>query len=101
MENLWANINYTNDVNWPHSHAGDLAGVYYLQTPKNCGDIELLNFTGATSDLDISLQDRNPLKQLKATTDKLNLFNSSCHHRVFKNLNKKPRISIGFNMRLK
>jgi len=101
MENLWANINYTNDVNWPHSHAGDISGVYYLQTPKNCGNIGLLNFTGATSELDIALQDKIAIKPLKAVTDKLILFNSSCHHRVFKNLNKQPRISVSFNMKIK
>ena len=101
MENLWANINYTNDINWPHNHAGDISGVYYLQTPKNCGNIGLLNFTGVTSELDLALQDRIIIKPLKATIDKLILFNSSCYHRVFKNLNKKPRISVSFNMKIK
>ena len=68
MTGLWANINYKGDINWPHNHAGDISGVYYLQTPKNCGNIGLLNFTGVTSELDLALQDRIIIKPLKANT---------------------------------
>ena len=40
MTNIWFNINQYKDSNQAHNHAGmDIAGVYYVKTPSECGHI--------------------------------------------------------------
>ena len=40
LGNMWANINYSGGYNKPHVHPNALfSGVYYVKTPKNCGQL--------------------------------------------------------------
>ena len=40
----WININGKGALNIPHSHPGcDLSLVWYIKTPKDCGELELEN----------------------------------------------------------
>jgi uncharacterized protein (TIGR02466 family) len=98
IQTLWANINYKGDINWPHKHQGNLAGVYYLDTHENCGNLILDSFhynqhckisTYLNISQGVSITPKN---------DKIVLFDSSCFHYVTKNKNDKVRISMSFNI---
>ena len=40
VENMWANVNHKYSYNRFHTHPGSLwSGVYYVQSPPNCGSI--------------------------------------------------------------
>lgn len=42
LGNMWANINPPQSFNMPHTHPNSLwSGVYYVKTPKNCGDLKI------------------------------------------------------------
>jgi uncharacterized protein (TIGR02466 family) len=106
VDNMWCNINQYKDYNIYHNHPGCLfSGVYYLKTPKNCGDLYFSN---------TSIQ--IPYDWKESVIEEFNCFNSSkwnfpvkenilflfpswAHHAVHPNLNKKEdRISISFNI---
>ena len=43
IDEIWININDYKDHNKAHTHPGScLSGVYYVHTPKNCGNISFL-----------------------------------------------------------
>ena len=43
-DNIWCNINSYKDFNALHCHPNSkISGVYYVKTPKDCGDIEFHN----------------------------------------------------------
>lgn len=106
--NTWININNYKDHNQNHIHPNCLlSGVYYVQTPKDCGNIE---FT--TSDIDLRSYEWNektvidennytvPRWIMPAIENRLYLFPNWLTHCVQPNLNsKKERISISFNIR--
>ena len=98
IDNLWANINYDNDINWPHKHGGDISGVYYLDVSDNCGDLVLTSFN-YTENNKISrfLRNKNN-KRIKPENKKIVFFDSECVHFVSKNFSGKPRISLSFNL---
>tara|TARA_R100001591_G_scaffold93043_1_gene98891 strand:+ start:225 stop:797 length:573 start_codon:yes stop_codon:yes gene_type:complete len=100
MIGLWANINYKNDINWAHKHAGDLSGVYYLKAKENCGDLVLDNFN-YSENCKINAYLTNKYKtSITAKKDKLILFDSECVHAVLKNFSEGPRISMSFNLKI-
>ena len=42
LGNMWANINPPGGMNRAHQHPNSLwSGVYYIKTPKNCGDLKI------------------------------------------------------------
>jgi uncharacterized protein (TIGR02466 family) len=104
--NLWANINSYKDFNENHLHTDSLiSGVYYLQTPKNCGNISFLNPCNYmeyswNSKFFIKHNEYNSSKYFfKPSKNLLLLFPSWLFHKVEPNLNKKiNRISISFNI---
>ena len=99
INNLWANINYANDINWPHKHDGDISGVYYLDVFDNCGDLVLNSFNYTDNNKISSHLSENKLwRKVKPENKKLVLFDSECVHSVLKNLSGKPRISLSFNL---
>ena len=94
---FWANINYNHDIKWPHRHAGDIAGVFYLQTPKNSGDLCL-----HTTDYDINNKISEHLNvqsviRIKPVINKLVLFDANCSHYVTRSYSDEPRVSFSFN----
>jgi len=104
--NLWANINYYKDFNEPHLHTDSIiSGVYFLQSPKNCGNICFLNPCNYLeyswkSELFIKHNEYNSGKYFfKPEKNQLLLFPSWLFHGAEPNYNKETnRISISFNI---
>ena len=97
---LWANINYKGDINWPHNHQGDLAGVFYLHTPKNSGNIIRDSFNyNQNCKIGCYLWDTQK-KIITPKNNKIVLFDSSCIHYVTKNKSDDIRISMSFNIKI-
>lgn len=106
IKNIWLNINYFKDFNITHDHPGCvLSGVYYLKTPKDCGNIHFIspvadhlhyhwspntkNFTSYTSS-----EWWMPIK-----AGKLYIFPHFLKHYVNPNMNKdEHRVSLSFNL---
>lgn len=102
----WININKYKDFNWTHMHPFSLlSGVYYVKTPKNCGDIEFEN-PDADKFLDTKRYVKNfnkfnsPLYLTPSEQGVLYIFPSWIKHKVFPNMNKtEERVSISFNLK--
>ena len=100
MAIMWANINYEGDINWPHTHSTDIAGVFYVDVHENCGNLELHSFAyNQQHKLSSYLREKNPLS-IKPENNLLVLFDSDCYHSVSRNRSNKPRISISFNIKI-
>ena len=100
MDSLWANINYEGDINWPHIHSSDIAGVFYIDVHDNCGNLRLESYTyNNHHKLSHYLQQINQI-EIKPENNLLVLFDSNCYHFVGKNSSKKPRISMSFNIKI-
>ena len=106
LDNMWVNINPTHSYNRQHTHPGSMfSGVYYIQTPKNCGNIY---FERPQMDLEESFD----WKYNKGTFNSLNslewwmpstkhicyIFPSYMRHYVEPNRSDIDRISISFNL---
>lgn len=107
LDNMWINVNGYKDFNLPHRHPQALiSGVYYLNTPKDCGDIVFHNPSGPFMDYTFNKTKVNHYNSVTASTHKetavantLFLFPGWLEHRVEPNLNKNiARISISFNI---
>jgi uncharacterized protein (TIGR02466 family) len=100
--NCWANVNPKHASNKIHDHANCLlSGVYYVKTPKNCGNLMFYdprtartfykplvsNFTAYTADAVAHA----------AEAGLLLIFPSWLQHGVEPNLSDEDRISISFN----
>jgi len=107
LGNMWVNVNSYKDFNIQHNHPGALlSGVYYVYTPKNCGNIrfyhpayDLLCFDWDDDIFDEFSNYSASNWWLPAKVGKLYLFPSWLNHLVEPNLNKKEkRLSISFNL---
>ena len=102
---MWINVNQKNNYNLVHNHPfSSFSGVFYIQTPANCGNIvfrndskiELFmpveNFTnyGHYNSLSWTL----PVKE-----NILYLFPAWLTHIVKSNQSNEERISVSFNIR--
>jgi len=100
IEHMWANINYEGDINWPHVHGSDIAGVFYVDVHDNCGNLSLNSYAyNNHHKLSRHLQELN-LIDIEPKNNLLVLFDSNCYHFVKKNKSKKPRISMSFNIKI-
>lgn len=103
MKEMWLNKNATHQFNRAHLHPNSmLSGSYYVQTPENCGNIELLD--------PVSLRTMNiyPTVGTKATNRQqveypadagsLLIFPSWLQHSVQPNLGEGMRVSLSFNV---
>lgn len=105
IKNIWLNINYFKDYNITHDHPGCvLSGVYYLKTPKDCGNILFCNpvehiqycwephakkYNNYTS----------PEWWMPVEAGKLYIFPHYLKHYVKPNMNKDElRVSLSFNL---
>ena len=108
IDNIWFNINGYKDSNLLHSHPHSLiSGVYYLQTPKDCGNIQF-HHPGSESFQNYWMEnvgsEYNTYNSgewwLQSIVGVMYLFPSWLKHYVRPNLNKKEkRISISFNIK--
>ncbi len=107
--NMWANINPKKAYNRGHTHPCSLwSGVYYVQTPENCGQITFLDPRPQTQIFVASVaegahgNEHFPIVSFEPIAGRLILFPSWLHHEVEPNLSDLPsphgeRISISFN----
>jgi len=111
-DNMWANVNYKHAHNRNHVHPGALwSGVYYVQTPKNCGRIWFTDPRGEAH-MDLAVLDPTkpkPLNQWREVyyepvAGRLIMFPGWLTHEVEPNLSDIKgqngwRISISFNFK--
>ena len=90
MTGMWFNSSEYGNSNGLHNHSldiRDISGVYYLKTPKNCGDITFYNSF-----------DLNYPSHYTPRENTLLLFPSFLYHTVGTNLSNEDRVSIAFNI---
>ena len=107
--NMWININNNAHFNRYHIHPNSkLAGVYYIQTPENCGDlnferpdVDSISYYKSYDSEHDEIVDENTFSEVNvpAKENKIVLFPPYIRHMVKPNLNLSySRISISFNM---
>ena len=111
-DNMWANVNYKYSHNKNHVHPGaQWSGVYYIQTPKDCGHIW---FTDPCGQRHIDMPIMEPKKEkpvhywrevhYQPIEGRLIMFPAWLVHEVAPNLSKLKgdkhwRISVSFNFK--
>ena len=89
-DEFWFNIAKPGESTGWHDHkeGAVLSGVYYLNIPKESGDIQF------------RFKENNQWDYytIKSKNNKLILFNSNIEHSVTKNRSNKARISLAFNL---
>ena len=105
FKSMWANVNNYRDFNISHHHgAFPVAGVFYIQTPLNCGQLVFEHPSPLT---DVAWKSRwlakltnlnAPAFRLPAQKGLLCLFPGWLIHHVEANYSKTPRISISLNI---
>lgn len=101
--NAWGIINPQNGYNTLHNHPlSFLSGVYYLQTPTNCGKIEFRDPREVRMMEVIPLVSNNRWTyktiEYEPVEARMLIFPSWLLHQVKPNLNKTDRICISFNL---
>jgi uncharacterized protein (TIGR02466 family) len=99
---LWCNLNYAADVDYAHIHYPDIAGVYYLQTPKNCGDLMMHNPHKDTSQGKFARLFKEFKTSYTVTPEvgKGLIFPCWVPHQVLQNQSGEDRISMSFGFEL-
>jgi uncharacterized protein (TIGR02466 family) len=110
LKNAWVNINQKSNSNQSHTHPGCiLSGVYYIKTPKGCGDIHFQHHSIDMMTRDWSNfinrnwyseynQYNSELWWLPSEEGRLYVFPSWIRHMVKPNMSDEERISISFNV---
>jgi len=104
--NYWINVNSFGSYNSVHHHLPrSLSGIYFLKTPKNCGNLVFFNNFDIKNDGNFfNKNEISPYYKTKyyvtPKKDNLYLFQSDLKHMVEPNLSKEKRISIAFNLDL-
>ena len=100
LKDLWANLNFPNDINWPHTHGSDISGVYYVDVQPNSGALFLESKALAYTDRELNkyLLDNFSSKMLLPENKKVIMFDSTLQHGVLKNLSQEVRMSLSFNL---
>ena len=99
--NFWVNKNFKGSSNKPHSHGYDcISGVYYLDTPKNSGDLVFLDINKLNCSNFKFFNDANFFSEfvIKPKEYDLILFFSETIHYVRSNNSDKDRVSVAFNI---
>jgi len=101
---LWININSNNHSNEAHTHTNTkFSGVYYVNTPKDCGNIVFHNpaYDTMIYDWNENYNEFNGYNScmfdIPVQENILYIFPGWLKHNVKPNLSKKERISISFN----
>jgi uncharacterized protein (TIGR02466 family) len=104
IDNAWINVNKRGDYNIPHVHPRMcFSGVFYVKTPKNCGDLFLKNPVSALEHaiIETYVEQYNQFTassvQVSPEAKKLVIFPSWILHYVAANQSDSDRISIAFN----
>lgn len=90
LNSLWGNISSTHHFNLLHHHSylpQSISGVYYLQTPPNCGEIIFHNSNNLNESFVFTPQNNDII-----------IFSGTSLHRVSPNKSDQDRISLAFNV---
>ena len=104
INNLWININKYKDFNIVHDHPfSKISGVFYIKTPKNCGNIVFFNDSNIQNHIHANtITEYNNYNSstwsMDAQENVLYLFPSWTKHYVRPNLSNEDRVSISFNL---
>ena len=106
IPNAWININGKKDSNLIHTHPGSiLSGVYYVKTPKDCGNLVFHHPALTAIERDWRFNEETNHTTMNSVVwsytpkeDFLYIFPSWIKHLVQPNMNSKKRISISFNV---
>ena len=106
---LWMNINEKDNYNLAHNHPGcHLAGVFWIQTPKGCGNLEFQNPHSFTMFQEMMryteiFQKKSNAYQVYTFPPRegtILLFPASLMHKVDPSQSDEDRISVAFNLHL-
>jgi uncharacterized protein (TIGR02466 family) len=104
IDNAWFNVNKSGDYNIPHVHPrACFSGVFYVKTPKNCGDLILRNPASSVEHIIIESnverynEFTSPALQFSPEARQLLIFPSWLLHYVTASRADSDRISIAFN----
>ena len=103
LGNMWANVNSPGAYNRPHIHPNSLwSGVYYVKTPKNCGDLKIEDPTSIGLMTLPNRKEPIPKHSLREISydpiaGRLIMFPSYLNHCVDTNNSNDIRISVSFN----
>ena len=101
--NIWANINEYKDTNKFHLHPGAvISGVYYIDVPRDGGDIEFMNpaknvLSYDWNDIEESNEHNCLYYDMPSVTGRLYLFPGWLEHAVLPNMSSSKRYSLSFN----
>jgi len=104
--NYWININGKGAYNRKHNHPqANFSGVYFIQSPKNCGELIFDNPHSFTAFDELSSYKKDFINQgyqhkaiaVKPKAGRLIIFPSYLMHGVQENESDEERISIAFN----
>jgi len=103
MTNCWANENDKDSSNVIHNHPRSaLSGVYYVQTPENCGDLFFRDPREAPAMVEPPMRERTSWTFQKVTykpqVGRLLIFPSWLMHGVEPNLSDQTRVCVSFNV---
>ena len=104
LGNMWANINPPGGMNRAHQHANSLwSGVYWIKTPKNCGQLKIDDPRSVASMIRPRQKDiKKPDRLWREThyepiAGRVIMFPSWLMHAVDPNESNDIRISVSFN----
>ena len=101
LYNLWFNVNGKADYNSIHNHHGSIiSGVYYVDVPSDCGNIEFYRDDDSEYYLPLLEKYNAFTKQkhvIEPTPGMLVLFPGWVKHSVQPNKSPSDRVSISFN----
>tara|TARA_R110001606_G_C15023007_1_gene610043 strand:- start:6 stop:587 length:582 start_codon:yes stop_codon:yes gene_type:complete len=100
----WVNIYKKNNYQETHDHNGnDISVIYYLQTPKNSGNVRF--YSPEPNGVKNCFDSTNPYTFknyfIEPKEGQLLIFKSNLKHSVDQNKSNKTRISLAYNVRLK
>ena len=100
LGNLFCNINPPGAVHVPHVHQGDFTGVYYLQAPKDCGMLGILNPHQCpnTARMTSMFAGVKLEQKIVPTVGTGYFFPTHLVHYVEENLSQSDRISLSYNI---
>tara|TARA_R100000988_G_scaffold101697_1_gene75147 strand:- start:3584 stop:4147 length:564 start_codon:yes stop_codon:yes gene_type:complete len=97
----WINRNNKYDFNKPHIHKSNFSGIYYVQTPKQNGNLVFMKNSLAEefNDNDRYIKDFSFVRwSIQPKANQFILFPSNIMHLVEPHYEDKPRISVSFNI---
>lgn len=103
LHQMWACINKMHDINLIHSHTNNynLSGVYYLNVPKDSGDIVFRDpRPGANQAPNRLFKDDGDSEYFSPSAGLILLFPSYLEHFVLPNRSDGDRISMSFDLTL-